>query len=509
MARGRRRLDPAVKLENVHDARQRHRATIANSNIATRQRHAHQVAEASENYRYRKRQEQRLEQQASKAARKQARGAETQALRNKHHPLAHMPSNPSTRKPPASVTLCPTPKPTVLTLWCDRLQRCAHCYDEDCIGCACICPDSDEWFEHADGHFFPTCDSCGRECPGCIARGTISRSAIKRDGAISSPPPTMMLLCQPIYAPDPGHEDRWNISGPFYAVISREWKGAVTSKHVSFFFCIGWPLTRRSESLTRILERYPFARTWKAEPWSTFQRLWNLDCTEYHHHEDEVPCKSLTLADVLCLHPPPHLPSTPPPPYLSITVTPTALDPAASIKGVITAPTPMTPKKLTREELNELANMRPRAGPISPRRLNQQFTRALGAQAVVSATPPFTPSPHSLHALAAPLPRPCTLPTPSSISVASLPLLDTPSSAAPHTQTPSQGHGLQVDREEEGAVEGHGALMYAVSGHNHLFRDRHRALATFQRSPGADLVFSHDEDEVFDFLAEEAWKMKI
>ncbi|KAJ7300357.1 hypothetical protein DFH08DRAFT_725406, partial [Mycena albidolilacea] len=49
----------------------------------------------------------------------------------------------------------------------NRPQRCPHCYMEECIGCACMCPNSNEWFEHPDGHFFPTCAWCGHECPGC------------------------------------------------------------------------------------------------------------------------------------------------------------------------------------------------------------------------------------------------------------------------------------------------------------------------------------------------------
>ncbi|KAJ6597319.1 hypothetical protein B0H10DRAFT_2232129 [Mycena sp. CBHHK59/15] len=80
-----------------------------------------------------------------------------------------------------------------------------------------------------------------------------------------------ILLCAPIYAPDPGHENHWNFGGPFYAVIHREWKGAVTSL----------------ESLEKILERYPGAKVWQAEPWSTFQSRWNIDCTEYHYHPEE------------------------------------------------------------------------------------------------------------------------------------------------------------------------------------------------------------------------------
>ncbi|KAJ6610145.1 hypothetical protein B0H10DRAFT_1954065 [Mycena sp. CBHHK59/15] len=111
--------------------------------------------------------------QAAQAARKQARKADAQALRKKHT-VAHALPPSSARKLPASVALHPrtpslstSPEPIALALLHDRLQRCPHCYDDGCIGCACMCPDSYEWFKHASGHFFLTCDGCGRECPGC------------------------------------------------------------------------------------------------------------------------------------------------------------------------------------------------------------------------------------------------------------------------------------------------------------------------------------------------------
>ncbi|KAJ6611327.1 hypothetical protein B0H10DRAFT_1953190 [Mycena sp. CBHHK59/15] len=82
-----------------------------------------------------------------------------------------------------------------------------------------------------------------------------------------------ILLCAPIYAPDPGHEDPWKFAGPFYAVVHSDWKGAVTSP----------------ESLEEMCRAYPGASVWKAQPWLAFLRMWTLDCTEYHvHPEGEV-----------------------------------------------------------------------------------------------------------------------------------------------------------------------------------------------------------------------------
>ncbi|KAJ6525511.1 hypothetical protein DFH09DRAFT_1328873 [Mycena vulgaris] len=346
----------------------------------------------------------------------------------------------------------------------------------------------------------------------------------------------MFLLCEPIYAPDPGHEDPHKFAGPFYAVISDEWKGAVTSRRVAYFLNPSLVIGLCSESLARALARLPGARTWNAQPWWTFQRLWVLDCTEYHLYHNEPRIKGLdelVAADDLRLAqaataaaaiPPP---SAPPPLYVS-TTTPASLGPAGSIKAITAVPAPTTPKKLTREELEELAAMRPRAGPISPRRLDQQFARVLGAQAVVEAasllaTPvpafsmsprtPTSPTPH-LHSSQPArsmvegadffhdFERPSTPPTPSRAS-----------RATPHPSTPPTTSGLrvtsvartiqffaggewQVGREEEGAADGSAVLMV-------------RALATLQRSPGADLLFSKNGDEVFDFLAEETRRMGI
>jgi hypothetical protein len=41
---------------------------------------------------------------------------------------------------------------------------------------------------------------------------------------------TMTFLCAPIYALDPGDENKAQHTGSFYAVVSRHWKGIVTSK---------------------------------------------------------------------------------------------------------------------------------------------------------------------------------------------------------------------------------------------------------------------------------------
>ncbi|KAJ7873084.1 hypothetical protein B0H14DRAFT_3438523 [Mycena olivaceomarginata] len=101
-----------------------------------------------------------------------------------------------------------------------------------------------------------------------------------------------ILLCEPKYAPDPGHEDRYKHPGPFYVVVCKEWRGIVTSKRVMFFLSLSYILTFLPccrASRKHMLERYPHAYTWEASPWWTLNRRWTLDCTEYHKHEGECP----------------------------------------------------------------------------------------------------------------------------------------------------------------------------------------------------------------------------
>ncbi|KAJ6513496.1 hypothetical protein DFH09DRAFT_1099879 [Mycena vulgaris] len=51
-------------------------------------------------------------------------------------------------------------------------------------------------------------------------------------------------------------------------------------------------------------------------------------------------------------------------------------------------------------------------------------------------------------------------------------------------------------------------LMYGVSGHNHIFTDRARALEALEKCHGGELFFSDQEEEVIAFIEEEAGRMK-
>ncbi|KAJ6569309.1 hypothetical protein B0H19DRAFT_1256953 [Mycena capillaripes] len=79
-------------------------------------------------------------------------------------------------------------------------------------------------------------------------------------------------LCTPEFAADPGHKDKAKHSaskeGWFYAVVTEDWKGAVTSQ----------------EHLDRIKSQDVGVRTFKASTWAQFMELWNVDCAEHHTH---------------------------------------------------------------------------------------------------------------------------------------------------------------------------------------------------------------------------------
>ncbi|KAJ7872563.1 hypothetical protein B0H13DRAFT_1895347 [Mycena leptocephala] len=160
-------------------------------------------------------------------------------------------------------------------------------------------------------------------------------------------------------------------------------------------------------------------------------------------------------------------------------------------------PVPMTPRRaepkaagppnarLLREELDFLAATRPPPVPISPERLRQQFVRVLGAEA---ARPP------AAKASGASSPKKTRAPEATGVKARRDPYCPPPDNALYPLRAPT----VVVDAGESAGDP----LMYAVSGQNRIFHDRNRALAAFKSKPGADLIFSRDEDEVFGFLAE-------
>ncbi|KAJ7145933.1 hypothetical protein C8R44DRAFT_863758 [Mycena epipterygia] len=294
--------------------------------------------------------------------------------------------------------------------------------------------------------------------------------------------------------------------------------------------CIG--CQGNSASLERMLKCYPRARTWEAAPWSTFHRMWDLDCTEYHDHgshpsamiaitpDSSVPSSPSSLTDsTTSRHP------SPPPPRLPIPVT----SPSHSSAPRATASSlPGSPakSKITKEELAFLSSFRPGPGPISPQRLSLQFARVLGPQAVVpsSTQPACEDAPAtSLETRASSLrigaeTVEATLRAGGRICVKKAPA-PVEQREAPHTPPRALRADLEhAARSPRAARTGHEQLqrqpsadpiLYVVSGHNRVFQKRKRAMAVFHGSPGAELLFTRDENEAFDFFEEDFGNMKI
>ncbi|KAJ7861421.1 hypothetical protein B0H14DRAFT_3617549 [Mycena olivaceomarginata] len=161
-------------------------AAVASFNIFTQRKYARKVALASERYRDRKRDEEHAERRAADAVTRQARGIEKDALHRKHTklkkvlpllliaiPPPHAAKPPHTiSKPCAASPSSPTPalrhapvirmpavtianedssdaesreegehhplEPSIWPARASRPQCCRYCYQEDCVGCACL-----------------------------------------------------------------------------------------------------------------------------------------------------------------------------------------------------------------------------------------------------------------------------------------------------------------------------------------------------------------------------------
>ncbi|KAJ6476161.1 hypothetical protein C8R45DRAFT_1009011, partial [Mycena sanguinolenta] len=181
MPPGRPRLDPDTKLQHVQESRrryeeknavqrreaarlrmQKHRTDIVNSDIITRRRYSIKASIAARRYRSRKHEEERTRQRLADAVTRHARN-EAHGLRERHKTAAKASPAP-VAKPCAASDNTPVLSPS-----CQLRRSCPHCFGEDHRHqCTCVGSDSDEAFDHNDGHFFPTC-SCGdQECSGCI-----------------------------------------------------------------------------------------------------------------------------------------------------------------------------------------------------------------------------------------------------------------------------------------------------------------------------------------------------
>ncbi|KAJ7756082.1 hypothetical protein DFH07DRAFT_773275 [Mycena maculata] len=147
-----------------------------------------------------------------------------------------------------------------------------------------------------------------------------------------------------------------------------------------------------------------------------------------------------------------------------------------------------------KEELAYLASTR---GSASPERMRQQFARVLGPVSVLEWPPP-DPSDSSVAQGLGGEPDPVLL-NPLGQMQACQQRLVMP------TALPTEN----CDGEDVERGWGKAPVMYAVSGRNRVFRDRERAMAALRESPGAELVFTRDEVELFQFLEDFDKKFKI
>ncbi|KAJ7766399.1 hypothetical protein DFH07DRAFT_955453 [Mycena maculata] len=334
----------------------------------------------------------------------------------------------------------------------------------------------------------------------------------------------MSYLCMPAYLPDPGHKGPLVHPGPFYAIYCQEWAGCVTS----------------SASRDRLLCQYPRASTFEAPTWAEFLRRWSLECEEYHWHPEQdrwSPFVPLSRESS-----PPSSPSnlttsapsrTPSPPALAEDAQIVAEDTVLLKRGPLATPrTPSSLTKLSRRERQaqrnaeygayleaeearleaeaaakkkeELGFLASTWGNVSPERMRQRFVRVLGPASALEWPPPLLES-----SLVLPKEGANTQTHGGECEHALFNL---------HGQMQTCQQRLAVaaalptkHHHGEGAEQfwDNAPVMYAVSGQNCVFKDRERAMAAFKEIPGAELVFTRDEDELFGFLEDFEKKFKI
>ncbi|KAJ7803379.1 hypothetical protein B0H14DRAFT_2613397 [Mycena olivaceomarginata] len=504
MPRGQPRLDPNVKTQNLAESRKRYgenscsegsqskRAEIAASDNSTRRKYLGQAASNSERYRDRKHAQEREEQRAADAVIKKARTRKKVELHKKHKPLPKSPPPvakpppkllPTVAKPPhrrrAPSPITPTPvsnahatvgeqdnrsmddesdeeHPIEVPIWPTRAHRpqcCPHCYQEDCVGCACLCSESDEWFDHPGGHYFPTCVCKGEDCPGCFPT-----LATKTDGTIR---------------------------GRFMWWFLRRRSGGESSLQADEAEV---PPTR-AHSRPR-----PGCASTSCGPWTATSTITtkesNLRPRGKHTTGRRNPVP-------LLLHPL----SPNPPPRVRPPLHPSSAPPTKS--GLRKENAPRNASRMSKEELAYLASSRPPPGPISKNRLTQQFARIWDRR---PSRRLFLPRTREEPRTTSPA-RQRTHPAITASEV----------QAAPHTgpiQSSRASHSVArqnniVEKIDAGA-RGSTLVLYAISGRNRVFQDRSCAMAVLQGTPGADLLFTRNEDELFKFLAEEVTgKMKM
>ncbi|KAJ7803079.1 hypothetical protein B0H14DRAFT_3487822 [Mycena olivaceomarginata] len=245
------------------------------------------------------------------------------------------------------------------------------------------------------------------------------------------------LLCVPIYSPDAGHENRQTHTGDT-----------------------------------------PGARTLSTFTWSRFLDLWTLDCAEYHEHEYETPEVRVRAA----LKVRQHLRSVAH--YEQLVAADEAIREEEEAKRA-----EEEVKRVKREEMEYLAATRPPPVPLSPQRARQLFDRVLGLGA--GSPPPSIQRSASLNGN--PQAPPITPPqTPARIAAFD------DYAHVPTTRLSGLPPYTSVQELETRPVP----ALYAIhaNGRNRVFNNRARAVEVLKDTPGGELVFVGDEQNLWRFL---------
>ncbi|KAJ7835464.1 hypothetical protein B0H14DRAFT_2590288 [Mycena olivaceomarginata] len=294
------------------------------------------------------------------------------------------------------------------------------------------------------------------------------------------------LLCIPEYVPDAGHEDRWTHPGPFYAVVSMEWVGVVTSQPR-----LGLPLSGCG--------------------------IWTAGNTT-----------SIVVTP---------LPSSPSLPTPALRLRPSSLSGSVISRQsschlvcpLVSAPHPrLVPASLSQQEPGKAYQGRPGISqPASgPGRAPPACRDSSNSLSELWGRRPLQPlRPSALHRKGilffknlriSPATVEATMRTGGRVPAKRKPSVDLEQPQAPPStlrtkceeHRPSSHEAAQsaraLDRPESRHVgESFNGTMYAVTA------PPPPQLAVFKKTPSADLLFTHDERELFDFLAEDVSDMRI
>ncbi|KAF7373334.1 hypothetical protein MSAN_00543000 [Mycena sanguinolenta] len=502
MPRGRPRLPPEVKQEHVlrsrkkyeeknvekrrEDARlrmQRKRAKIEDD-LRLKYAYRHKAAQASARYRRRKEEREWVEYKAAHAENRHAHKveADSEDLRRRKHPsqaeelITSTPvpakkkarifhPSPTSRKEPQHQ---PLSRPALTRNLGPRALPRKHA--ESPRRLSDIAQDDDEHHdmssnsesESVKAHLSPPPVFeqrviCNEGCPGCACMCEESTIWIQHEGGHFFP---TCKKCgeDDCPGPDPGHEDRdVHDKSPrelYYAIVSKYWSGVVSS----------------SETIARELKRDPNARTFVGPTWQAAMDWWRDDCLYHHnHHEDSAlesspessPCSS--ISEIF--------------PCSSIS--------AALVHGQASRSVSSDSHRVASQTREIVTPDTPRS--VSPLKIMARHTpsptKAIGKRGI-SPTP-----------------------APRMASISQFP--DAMRSRRKEVHTTEYVASKFESWIEAGKSEEKPRLLYGVSGHNRIFQDWDQAMAALKSIPSAELMFSHDEADVWNFVRAEADRMLI